>query len=100
MDNEPKNEEPHYAGQLVCLDSKMGDLIEDYLIGELKPIEAAEFREHLLLCFKCQDVYAGFQTVFEIMRNNRAGLRGRKLPGGLESARSKRVTQFEGKRNT
>ena len=99
MDNEIKNEEPQHAGQLVCLDSKIGDLIEDYLIGELKPCEAAEFREHLLLCFKCQDAYSKFQSVFENMRNRRARQSGRRQSDRLESPRYNEVRQVEGKRN-
>jgi predicted anti-sigma-YlaC factor YlaD len=91
MTNELKNEEPHHAGQLVCLDSKIGDLMEDYLIGELNTFEAAEFREHLLLCFKCQDVYSRFQAIFERIRNKRAGHSGRKPQDGLESAKYKGV---------
>lgn len=74
MGDESKAEEdPTFAGQFVCLAPKIGDLVIDYLIGELEPVDSAKFKNHLILCFKCQDLYFDFQIAFKTIGGGRAG---------------------------
>lgn len=77
MSDESQSEEQDYSGSFVCLAPEIGALMGDYLIGELDEVKVAQFRQHLLLCFKCQDLYSGFQAVFESIRTKYAG-RGEK----------------------
>ncbi|HJQ71331.1 MAG TPA: hypothetical protein VKA70_20300 [Blastocatellia bacterium] len=64
------NAEPPHPVEFGCLAMEVGELIYDYLIGELAKDEARIFEAHMVLCLRCQTEVATFKTIFGEWRKN------------------------------
>ncbi len=47
-------------------------MVYDYYIGMLGDIAARRFEEHLLLCFRCQDIVFSLEAIFDVLAEKRA----------------------------
>ena len=56
--------------QFSCLTPKVGELIYDYLIGDLAKNAARTFENHLVLCLHCQAELTTFKSIFGAWKKN------------------------------
>lgn len=63
MKEDKDNKEPPYGRQFVCLAPEVGELIYDYLIGELKADTVSNVEEHIIFCLRCQADLGTLRTV-------------------------------------
>ena len=61
----------HKSSAYVCVAPELGACLFDYHNGELTEKEAQLFEEHLLFCFRCQNVLRKLVCVFNTLRERR-----------------------------
>jgi len=57
--------------QYLCIEESVGQLVYKYFNQELGDTETLAFEDHLLLCFKCQEILFSLEAVFESLRADR-----------------------------
>jgi hypothetical protein len=58
----------NHPQQYLCIHESVGKLIYRYYNEVLSDEEARSFEEHLLLCFRCQDVLFALDSIVEALR--------------------------------
>jgi hypothetical protein len=58
---------PSPKDKLACIDVNQGKLVYEYFNGMLGVTAAHRFEEHLLLCFRCQDIVLSLDAIYEVL---------------------------------
>ena len=66
-----KTDEAKLEKRYICIDQRLGRQVYSYYNEVLSDKEARNFEEHLVLCFRCQEIVFKLDAVFEAIRANR-----------------------------
>lgn len=57
--------------QFTCIDADQGALVYKYFSSLLDEAAACRFEEHLLFCFRCQEIVFNLDAVFKVLEEER-----------------------------
>lgn len=80
-----KTDKANHAQKYLCVDENLGKLVYSYYNGAINGEAAHSFEEHLVICFRCQEVVLKLDDMFEAARADPERWFG---PGGLFEIRS------------
>jgi putative zinc finger protein len=66
-----KTKRAKQAREYVCIDPRLGRQVYNYYNDALPENEARRFEEHLLLCFRCQQIVFELDAITEAIKANR-----------------------------